>query len=233
MIIKKFFGVLLLMAILILPQTVSAEKTDWYDRNYNFHNIRSIIVFDATFSQNYGYGDSIELRNLQDSFTQDSRKLRCNVITEAQARRDIGYRIGMNLDSLAYSNPLEARRIIMQNAYMIADAWIIGNVDNMENTYYVQPARTVWESRRETRTYRDRYGNRREETRYVQVPVNYPPRRVDVTSVQMTLELHEARSGALIFARKDVRDREDFQAQKGMLGRISNSFFEDFGKKIR
>ena len=37
----------------------------------------------------------------------------------------------------------------------------------------------------------------------------------------------------MIFARKDVRDREDFQAQKGMFGRICNSFFEDFGKKIR
>ncbi len=233
MLIKKFFGVMLLTAILILPQTVCAEKTDWYDRGFNFRNIRSIIVFDATFSQDLGYDYSIEMRNLQDSFMQDSGKLKCNVITEAQARREIGYRIGMNLDSLAYSNPLEARRIIMQNAYTIADAWIIGNVDNMENTYYVQPAHTVWESRRDTRTYRDRYGNRREETRYIQVPVNYPPRRVDVTSIQMTLELHEARNGDLVFARKDVRDREDYQAQKGMLGRIAHSFFEDVGKKIR
>ena len=231
MFIKKFFGAMLLLAMLALPQTVSAEKTDWYDRTFNFHNIRSIIVFDVTSSQSYG--DSIELRNLQDSFLQGSRKLKCNVITEAQARRDIGYRIGRNLDSLAYSNPLEARRIIMQNAYMIADAWIIANVDNVSNDYYIQPSRTVWESRRETRTYRDRWGNRREETRYIQVPVTYPPRRVDVTSIQMTLEAHEARNGDLIFARKDVRDREDYQAQKGMLSRVSNSFFEDLGKKIR
>ena len=233
MLIKKFFGVMLLLTILILPQAVSAEKTDWYDRNYNFHNIRSIIVFDATFSKNLDYDYSIELLNLQDSFMQDSRKLKCTIITEAQARRDIGYRIGMDLDSLAYSNPAEARQIIMQNAYTIADAWIIGNVDNMENTYYIQPARTVWETRRETRTHRDSYGHRREETRYIQVPVTYPPRRVDVTSIQMTLEVHEARNGYLIFARKDVRDREDYQAQKGMLGRIANSFFEDVGKKIR
>ena len=231
MFIKKFFGAMLLLAMLALPQTVSAEKTDWYDRTFNFHNIRSIIVFDVTSSQSYG--DSIELRNLQDSFLQGSRKLKCNVITEAQARRDIGYRIGRNLDSLAYSNPLEARRIIMQNAYMIADAWIIANVDNVSNDYYIQPSRTVWESRRETRTYRDRWGNRREETRYIQVPVTYPPRRVDVTSIQMTLEAHEARNGDLIFARKDVRDREDYQAQKGMLSRVSNSFFEDLVKKIR
>ncbi|MBQ7453867.1 MAG: hypothetical protein IJS69_02265, partial [Selenomonadaceae bacterium] len=68
---------------------------------------------------------------------------------------------------------------------------------------------------------------------YVQVPVTYPPRRVDVSSIQMTLQMFEARNGSLIFARKDVRDREDYQAQKGMFGRITNSFFEDVGKKIR
>ena len=233
MFIKKIFGVMLLAAMLVLPQNVSAEKTDWFDRGYNFHNIRTIIVFDATFSQNRGYDDSITLRNLQDSFISEANKLRCNVITESEARRMLSYQIGVNLDSLAYSNPLEARRLIMQNAYRIADAWITGNVDNLDNTYYIEPSRTVWESKRETHTYYDRWGNRRQETRYIQVPVTYPPRRVDVSTLQVTLQVYDARNHNMIFARKDVRDREDYQAQKGMFGRICNSFFEDFAKKLR
>ena len=49
----------------------------------------------------------------------------------------------------------------------------------------------------------------------------------------MTLQAYEARRGEMIFARRDVRDREDYQAQAGMYGRITNSFFEDLGKKIR
>ena len=230
MFIKKFFGLMLAAMLLVLPQTVSAEKTDWFDRSYNFRNIRTVIVFDTAFRPGTDYGGSIEARNLQDSFAQNSSKLKCNVLTEAEARRELAYRLGINFNMMSYE---QSRQVIMQNAYQIADAWVTGVVDNLDHSYYVQPARTVWEQRRETRKYYDRWGNRREETYYVQVPVTYPPRRVDTTSIQMTLEMYEARNGALIFARKDVRDREDYHAEKGMFGRIANSFFEDVGKKIR
>lgn len=228
MFIKKIFGAL--MMLILLTATASAEKTDWYDRDYNFRNIRTVIVFDPTFNDGLNYGNSVDWRNMQDTYVQNSRKLKCNIITEAQARREIGYQLGMNLD---YSNPSQARELIMQNAHRIADAWVIANVDNLENTYYVEPARTVWEQKRESRTYYDAWGNRREETYYVQVPVTYPPRRVDVTSIQMTLRVYETRTGSMIFARKDVRDRQDYQAQKGMFGRITNSFFEDVNKLMR
>lgn len=233
MFIKKFFGVLLLLVMIAVPQSVSAEKTDWFDRSYNFHNIRSVILFDVTFSSGLDYGGSVALLKMQDTYLDKARKLKCNIITEAQARQTIGYQLSMDLDSLARYNPNQARQIIMQNAYRIADGWVTANADNWEDSSYVIPARTVWEQKRESRTYYDAWGNRREETFYVQVPVTYPPRRVYVSSIQMTLQLYEARTGSLIFARKDVRDREDYQAQDGMFGRIVNSFFEDAGNKIR
>ena len=233
MFIKKIFGVILLLAMLALPQNVSAEKTDWFDRNFNFRNIKSIIVFDVTTSPGVNYGGPVVFRNMQDTLYQNSRKLKCNVITEAQAYRTLGYQLGMNLESLAYSNPMQARQIVMQNAYRIADAWILSNVDRLANDYYIEPERTVWEQRKETRHYYDRYGNRREETYYIQVPVTYPPRRVDISTLEMTMQMYEARRGDMIFARKDVRDRQDYQAQAGMYGRMTNSFFEDVGKKIR
>ena len=234
MFIKKFFGVLLLLAIMSLSQNVSAEKTDWFDRNFYFRNIRTIIVFDVTASRGADYGGSIDLRNMQDTFVQNARKnLRCNVMTESEARRALGYELGMDLESLAYSNPQRARKIVEENAYRIADAGAFANVDTWENNYYIEPAHTVWEQKRETYTYYDRHGRRHEETRYIQVPVTYPPRRVDVSTIQVSLQVYESRNNQMIFARKDVRDRQDYQAQKGMFGRICNSFFEDFGKKIK
>ena len=229
MLIRKIFGAILLLAI-VLPQVVSAEKTDWYDRNFYFRNLRTLIVLDMTVTPGIDPGGSIALRNMQETFLSDSRKLRCNVINEAQARQMLSYQLGMNLNAMPYE---QARHIIIQNAYRIADGWILGNVDNLANTYYVEPARTVWEQKQETRTYYDAWGNRREESYYVQVPVTYPPRRVDITSIQVTMQVYESRGGAMVFARKDVRDREDFQAQKGMFGRISNSFFEDVAKRMR
>lgn len=174
--------------------------------------------------------DFAELRSMQDKFLSDSRKLRCNVINEAQARQMLSYQLGMNLNGIPFE---QARHVIIDNAYRIADAWVLCQIDNMANTSYVEPARTVWEQKEERRTYYDAWGNRREESYYVQVPVTYPPRRVDVTSIQATMELHESRGGVAIFTRRDVRDREDFQAQDGMFGRISNSFFEDVGKRMR
>ena len=233
MVIKKIFGTLLLLAVLALPQTVFAEKTDWTDRNFYFRNVRAVIVFDATVSPGVDVGGTIGVLNIQDRFRQDAGKLPCQIIYEAQARQIIGGQLGMNLDALSISNPMQARLIVMQNANRIADAWVLANVDTWGNQTYIEPERTVWETRRETRTYYDRWGQRHEESYNVQVPVTYPPRRVDISTVQVTLQAFESRTGQMIFARKDVRDREDYSAQVGMFGRISNSFFEDFGKKIR
>lgn len=221
---------MVLLAMLALPQIVSAEKTDWYDRNFYFRNLRTVIVLDITVTPGIDYGGATALLNMQQTFLSDSRKLKCNIITEAQARQMLSYQLGMNLDAMPYE---QARHVIINNAYRIADGWILGNIDNLANTYYVEPARTVWEQKEERRTYYDAWGNRREETYYVQVPVTYPPRRVDVTSIQATLQVYESRGGAMVFSRRDVRDREDYQAQKGMFGRISNSFFEDVAKRMR
>ena len=229
MFIRKIFGTLLLLAVLAVSTSVSAEKTDWYDRSYNFRNIRTVIVLDPTFMPGVYY-DTVELRNMQDKFLSDSRKLRCNVITEAQARQMLSYQLGMNLNGIPFE---QARHVVIDNAYRIADAWVLCQIDNMANNSYVEPARTVWEQKEERRTYYDAWGNRREEKYYVQVPVTYPPRRVDVTSIQVTMTLSESRGGAAVFTRRDVRDREDYQAQGGMFGRISNSFFEDVGKRMR
>lgn len=228
--LKKFFGVMILLSILILPLNASAEKTDWFDRNYNFRYIRTVIVLDATINPAFNYGGATVLRNLQDTFLQNSRKLKCNVLTEAQARERLSYQLGMDLNRMSYE---QARHAIINNAAQIADAWVVMSVDNWSDKSYVVPARTVWEEKRETRVYYDAWGHRREEVEYIQVPVTYPPRRVDVSTLEMTLQMYDARSGQMIFSRKDVRDREDFQAQKGMFGRITNSFFEDVGKKMR
>lgn len=227
---KKFFGVMLLLAILILPLNVSAEKTDWFDRNFNFRYIRTVIVLDATINPAFDYGGQAVLLSLQDTYLQNARKLKCNIITERQARDRLSYQLGTDLNRMSYE---QARHAIINNASSIADAWIVMNVDNWASSSYVIPARTVWEEKKETRYYYDAWGHRREETYYTQVPVTYPPRRVDVSTLEMTLQMYDARSGQMIFSRKDVRDREDYQAHKGMFGRITNSFFEDVGKKMR
>lgn len=231
--LKKLFGAILLVTMLSLPLTASATKDDYYDRNYNFRAIRNVLVFDATVTLGMDYGGQAGLNSLQNTFMQNARKLHCNIITEAQARQMLSWQLGTDLNALNVANPMQARLIISQNAARICDAWIIGNVDNIANNSYVKPGYTSWETRREKRIVYDAWGNRREEVYEIQVPVNHPPQRVDVSGIQMTIQVFDSRSGVLIFSRKDMRDREDYQAQGGMYGRICNSFFEDLDRKIR
>lgn len=231
--LKKLFGAILLVTMLSLPLTASATKDDYYDRNYNFRAIRNVLVFDAIVTLGMDYGGQAGLNSLQNTFMQNARKLHCNVITEAQARQMLSWQLGTDLNALNVANSMQARLIISQNAARICDAWIIGNIDNIANISYVKPGYTSWETRREKRIVYDAWGNRREEIYEIQVPVNHPPQRVDVSGIQMTIQVFDSRSGVLIFSRKDMRDREDYQAQGGMYGRICNSFFEDLDRKIR
>ena len=232
MLIKKIFGVML-MLLLVVSSNASATKNDWYDRNYDFRMIRNVLVFDATVTLGMDYGGQAGLNSMQETFRQNARKLRCNVITEAQARQILSPMLGVDLNALNYSNPMQARLMITQHAARICDAWLIGNVDSIANDSYIKPEYTTWETRQERRTYRDRYGNKREEVYDIQVPVTHPPQRVNVSAIQMTIQVFDSRSGAQIFSRRDMRDREDYQAQDGMYGRICRSFFEDFNKKLR
>ena len=102
-----------------------------------------------------------------------------------------------------------------------------------ENSYYIKPEYTSWEQRRIDRSYRNRDGKWVNDYYYVTVPVTHPPRRVDVSTLNMSFEVYETRTGKMIFGREDDRDREDYEAQDGMYERICKSFFGDFGNKIQ
>jgi len=114
-----------------------------------------------------------------------------------------------------------------------ADVFVQFKVTNWDSNFYIVPERTVWEQKRFTRRIRNNNGDWVEETYYQTVPVTYPPRRVDVSEVSVSFEAFDTNTGKMIFAREDVRSREDRDAHEGMFKRICNSFFEDLGKKMR
>ena len=106
-------------------------------------------------------------------------------------------------------------------------------ITNWKNDYYIVPEHTVWEQKTMYRTRRDRDGNKYEERYYITVPVTYPPRRVDTSDLVVNFEVYDARTGKMVFGREDNRTREDAVAQVGMFGRMCNSFFSDFNKKLK
>ena len=214
--IKKIFGVMFLLACIILPQTVSAEKRDWKDNYYNFRGVRSVVLMNLTSSADMRGTSNIFVNRLYSVYQDNARnRLKCNVYTEDQARRNMrgGY------------DP--------RDFYQVADLVIQCNIKDWSDDFYIVPERTTWEQQKMHRNVRDRYGNWIDETYYVTVPVTHPPYRVDVSKIAVSFEVYDTRTGQMVFGREDVRDREDRNAQDGMYGRICNSFFQDLGKLIK
>lgn len=216
--LKKFFGALFLLTCFFIPQIVHAEKTDWLDNSFNFKGVKKIVVFDITYAVNLNdKGNAVIYKIRSDYLDRAMKKSKCQVITETQAQQILG-----STD----------REFLRQNVQSIADAWAECKIKNWRDSYYIVPERTVWESKRMTRTA-TYDGSTWEEDYYITVPVTYPPYRVDVSDLAASFEIHDARTGNPIFVRDDVRSREDAEAQKDMFGRMCNSFFEDFGKRVR
>lgn len=217
--LKKFFGAFFLLIFFLTAQSVHAEKTDWMDKSFNFKSVKKIVVFDIDSAVNLSsYGTAVQYKVRGDYFEKATKKAKCQVITEEQARQMLG---GVS------------REVLKQNIGSIADAWVECKIKLWKDSYYIVPEHTVWEQKKMTRNHRRSDGSSWEETYYITVPVTYPPRRVDVSDIAVTLEAFSAQSRQPIFVRDDVRQREDTQAQKDMFGRICNSFFEDFGKKVK
>ncbi len=212
--VKKIFGVLLLLALLILPQNVSAEKTDFKDNYYNFRNVRGVVLLDVSSNIDFRNRGNLFVQKLRTTYQDNARRLKCNVLTEDQASRMTG-----SSDPRSFAS--------------VADLYIQCNIRDWSDDYYIVPERTVWEKKKMYRSARDYDGNYYEEAYYMTVPVTYPPYRVDISKIAVNFEVYDTRTGKLVFGREDVRDRNDKSAQDGMYGRICNSFFQDFAKLVK
>lgn len=206
-----------------MPQIVHAEKTDWFDRSYDFRSVRRIVVLNVTSTAYVGNLEAVRYK-LQGDYVDKARKSKCMVITEDQA---------IQMLNLGYLDRNSAREAIKSNIRAIADAWVECNISVWKDDYHIVPARTVWEEKKMTRWHRRSDGSSWEEVYYVTVPVTYPPYRVDTSDITASFKIFGASTYNVIFARDDVRSRNDAAAQKDMFGRMCNSFFEDFGKKVK
>ena len=211
--IKKIFGVMLIFAFVILPQNVSAEKHDWKDNSYNFRDVRKVVLTEITSNANFDGMSNIFLQRIYSTYYDNSKKLKCEVITSDQNRQS--YKMA---DPRAFSQ--------------IADLLILCNIRDWSDDYYIVPEKTTWETKKMYRNVK-RDGKWIEESYDVAVPVTHPPYRVDVSKIAVTFEVYDTRTGQMVFGREDVRDREDRNAQDGMYGRICSSFFQDSNKLMK
>ena len=196
---KKIFSVMFLLCLFLIPQIVSAEKTDFDDKSFNFKAVRKIVVRDLKSEVSLSGVGAIQQQKLLANYRDNMKKLKkAEVVTEGDG-----------------------------------DLIVECKIKNWKDDYYIVPEHTVWEQKKMYRTRRDRDGNKYEESYYITVPVTYPPRRVDTSTLVVDFEVFDARTGKMVFGREDDRTREDGNAQIGMFGRMCNSFFSDLNKKLK
>lgn len=217
--------------IALLPLTVSAEKVDWKDPGFDFHRVHRVLLADIETSAARFDSPMME-QKVRSSYPTFAKKMKCQFITGDQARRQMSLLLGVDLETMFRTDPQRASQLYRENLTKVADVWVEGKIKVWKNDYYIEPQRTVWEQKRMERRVYDRNGIGHNESYYVTVPVTYPARRVDVSSLTISFEVHDARTGRLVMGRDDIRSRQDYNAHDGMYERICKSFFSDFGDKI-
>lgn len=236
MFVKKFFGALILAAMLIFPQVVHANQSDWFAPNFDFRSIKSVIILDATINPELDYGGMIGLRGLQNNFFKSCReqlKPFVQVFSEDEARVVIGTKIGVNIERIYVEDPTQARLLIMSNAWRMADAYILGIVDSWGNKSYTAPSNVDYAKIIESRHYYDTRGNVRPDTVLVPVNEKYLPQDTDVPAIGMIFRAYFAQKEAVVFERYEMRVRKADESQIDLFKDMSASFASAVAAKIR
>lgn len=202
---------LLVLCLLLLPSLpASAEKTDWYDKDYNFSQIKKAVVYDIELTDTSEFESDLLNQTLQENYLNNAQRPQYHLIRPDKAA------------VLSPDNPNEA-----------ADVYIKCELLKWHNDSYIKEPYTSWETRTATRTKKLPNGQKITENYSYTVPVYHPARTVYTSTVRLKFEVFDAKTNKRIMARDELRLRDDSNhGEKGIFGRICKSFFDDLNKKI-
>ncbi len=203
---------LLVLAMLwVTAMTASAEKTHWVDETYDFSKVQKALVYDIVFSDTEEMDSDLVEQVLQEDYLKTAARP--------------PYRL-LRPDKAAVLSP--------ENPQLAADIYIKAELLKWHDDSYIKPAYTTWETRHHTRKYKRYDGTWAEEVYETTIPVHHPPETVYTSTVRIRFDVFDAKTGKRIMSRDELRLRDSsHHGQRGIFGRISKSFFDDLGKKIK
>lgn len=198
-----------LVAVFAMP--VSAEKADWSDKSYDFTKVHRALVYDMTFEEDSGLDSDLMEQVLQEEYLKNANRPSYTVI-----------------------RPEKAKVLSPENPQSAADVYVTARLITWESSSYVKQEYTTWESRTSKRKKKHSDGSQTEETYEYTVPVYHPARLAYTSTVRLRFEVFDAKTGERVMARDELRERDNSKdGQQGIFGRISKSFFDDLGKKLK
>ncbi|MBQ7478845.1 MAG: hypothetical protein IJT01_08085 [Selenomonadaceae bacterium] len=206
---RSLIAVCCLVAAFAMP--VSAEKVDWADKSYDFTKVQRALVYDLTFDENLELDNDLMEQVLQEDYMKNAARPPYKVI-----------------------DPAKAQVLSPEDPHLAADVYITAELVKWHDDSYVKPGYTSYETRTSKRKKHHSDGSTTEETYDITVPVYHSEEIVYTSTVRLRFEVYDSRTGKRVMARDELRERDNSRhGQQGIFGRISKSFFDDLGKKMK
>lgn len=190
--------------------TVSANKTDWIDKNYKFSNIQRVYLCKVDTSS-FKVLDELTAEKIQNTYKNFAGKLKDVVFAEDEKSADVKIIPTINV----WEN---SSRFVPERVEVYYEGYEERRVKVSEGEW-----------KRERGHYKTSHtyfpGANRKEKRF--------PAHWDYDSeLKVSFEVYDTASGKLILSRIDTRSRGTADSQPKMFERICKSFFKDFNKKL-
>lgn len=210
MTLQKIISILAtaLLMTALCTGTVTAEKHDWRDNNYNFKSVQTAWIEDIDLS-GVTLDSDITQKCLLEYYQKQETRPKWQVLTKDQINRKISLLEWQDLDTLATTDPDKAKTLWDQDLPKIANVHVTAKLTRYDQTSKIIPAHTEWETRETYDTYRDKDGHTYTVTHYYQVPVYVPEHTVWISHVIVRYDIQDTATGKTIFSREDIRDDTD------------------------
>ena len=201
--IKRFVIALSMLLCLTAATALAADKSDWYDKSYNFKAIRSAMVYSMDFSDADGVNSDIEARELNEIYLDASQ------IPSYQM----------------YSEKISA---VGETTITITAELVDYKIEER-----LIPAHWETHTEKTKGRYKDRDGKWRYGDIETEVKEWVEDKYVDDSRVTIRFRAVDVSSGREIFVREEGRVHKDSTNRKGVFTRICKTFFSDFKKKMK
>ena len=201
--IKRFVIALSMLLCLTATTALAADKSDWYDKSYNFKGIRSAMVYSMDFSDADGVESDFVERELNDIYLDASQIPSYQMYSSKNSAVD-NTTITINAELVDYK--IEERLI---------------------------PGHWETHTEKTKGRYKDRDGKWRYGDIETEVKEWVEDKYVDDSRVTIRFRAVDVSSGREIFVREEGRVHKDSTNRKGVFTRICKTFFSDFKKKMK
>lgn len=222
----------LCLVFLFCVVSANAAPNQWYDKAYDFKQIKTILVLQPTFSQEVT--DNLARQKFTDVATPELKKFKVNFIFLPQLLDNIKQDTGIDMIALYQKDEKQYDNVLFENVPKYADCILMISVPEMGlSERYREPYSVPWTS------YNTSYINYGGYSGTVQTPqtnyINVPGRYRTYANAAISIKLLDAKNINLIWGYSDSLSKRGKDAapvmEKLLKSAVENSPLPKFEQK--